>query len=63
MRKDVKKYLSIPNKLSLKSPAVLNPDLLTPIQNIGLLTWRSTGVSELGLFDDGQMRSFQELRQ
>lgn len=62
--RDVKKYLSIPNKLSLKSPITLNPDFPTPIQNIGLLTWRLRGVSELGhLFDDGQIRSFQELRQ
>ncbi len=30
--KDVKKYLSIPNK----SPIAVNPDLPTPIQNIGL---------------------------
>ncbi len=47
----------------LWSPIALNPDLPTSIQNIGLLSWRSRGVSELGhLFDDGQMRSFQELR-
>lgn len=62
--KDVKKYLSISNTWSLKSPIALNPDFPTSIQNIGLLTWRSKGVSELGhLFDDGQLRSFQELRQ
>ncbi len=47
----------------LWSPIALNPDLPTSIQNIGLLSWRSRGVSEFGhLFDDGQMRSFQELR-
>lgn len=46
--KDVKKYLAIPNKLSFKSPIVLNPDLSPSVQNIGLLTWRVSGLSELG---------------
>lgn len=64
MWKDVKKYLAIPNKLSFKSPIALNPDLSPSVQYIGLLTWRVSGLSELGhLFDNGQMRSFQSLKQ